>query len=237
MSDSLPPPKPRPKRAQMFMAMPLLFGALLMVSVMILGVLVFVGFTPRGERLAIRLEGTCAAEATPIVQRRINAIGLGDSMIAQEPNALLVTATLPGQDAERERAVIPGLLGQAGLLEVRDGEDVLLDQSGMKDAGLRLDENGAAMAVVELTSAAAESLNRHIIATPEEELGLFLDNVLVAMRPNTKRIDGTELRIIGDDPSPHARMAIAVDQVLVLQNGPLPCDLTVSSVVEVGGIE
>ena len=237
MSDSMPPPKPRPKRAQMFMAMPLLFGAFLMVSVFTLGVLVYVGFTPRGDRLTIRLEGACAVAAEPLVIGRIDAIGLGDPVVEQVPGALVVTATLPGQDPDRERAVIPGLLGQAGLLEVRDGEDVLLEQSGMTDAGLRLDENGTAMAVVELTTAAARSLNEHIIAAPEEELGLFLDDVLVAMRPNTKRIDGTELRIIGDKVLPHARMAIAVDQVLVLQNGPLPCGLTVGSVVESGAVE
>lgn len=221
----------------MFLALPFLFGSLLMVSMLVLSGLVYWGFTPDGERVSIRLEGACVEAARPQVEARIAALGLGAPSVSAEGSALLIEATLPGQDVDRERTVLPGMLGQAGMLEVRDGDEVVLDRSGVTGASLQLDENGAAMAVLELSEAAAKALDARVRAAPEGRLSIWLDGVQVADRPNTMLIDGTSLRVIGADQTPRARMAAAADQIIVLENGPLPCALAVGSVVAVGSAD
>ncbi|MFT4976747.1 MAG: hypothetical protein ACI8S6_002652 [Myxococcota bacterium] len=231
----LPPPAPRPKKAQLFMAMPLVFGSLLMVAVLLLAVLIWMGSPVRGERLSIRLEGACADAARSHVEARIATMGLGDPEVVVEAGALVVSVTMPGQDPEREATVLPGVLGQAGMLEVRDGAEVMLERGAISGAGLQLDENGAAMAVLELKEAAAGVLAERVKGNPQGSLSILLDGVVVAERPNTMLIDGTELRIIGSEQTPRARMAAAVDQVIVLEHGPLPCALVVGEVVRPGG--
>jgi len=225
--------QPRTSQAQLFMAMPMLFGALLMASVMVLGGLVWMGGTPTGPRVTITLQGSCAAEAGAMVESRVSAMGLGAPVVEAQGDDLRVTVTLPGLDEARERTALPALLGQAGRLAVRDGGELVLDSEGVHSAGLQLDENGSAMAVVEMTKPAAAVVDARIRASPDGALSIWLDGVQVADRPNTMLIDGTALRIIGADSTPKVRMAQAADQVILLQHGPLPCDLAVGSVVEV----
>lgn len=246
-ASSLPHPTPRPPEAQVFMALPLLFGALLMVSVLTLGVLVYRGFSPQGERLSMRLEGACAAEARPVIEARIATVGLGAPEVVLEGERVLrVTATLPGQDPDQERTAIPRLLSRRGWFGVRakgkgkgegEGEGELVSGEAVVGATLQLDESGVAMAVVTLEEAVARALSAHVLADPGGALTLWLDGELLAERPNTARIVGTELRILGSEGAPRARMAAAAAQVVVLQSGPLPCDLAVAEVVRVEDVQ
>lgn len=235
MSDT--PPAPRPKSAQMFMAMPLLFGAVLMGSVLVLAGLVWVGGTPDGARITVTVTGQCIPDAQPLIVQRMDAMGLGDPVLARTGDALQIDLTLPGRDPQREQTTVPQVISQRGWLEVRNADTVLMDRESVKDASLQLDENGSAMAVLEISEASASTLDAHVRAHPTDMLDIVLDGDVVATRPNTKRIDGSSLRIIGDDPSPRARMALAADQVIVLQNGPMPCELVVDSVVESSAAE
>lgn len=223
-------PTPRTKSAQIFMAMPLAFGALLMVAVGILALLVWRGGVATGPRLAIALQGECAAEALPTIEQRIASMGLGDPEVATVAGGVSVIVTLPGQDVGHEQATIPRTLGRAGVLSVLDGETPLAEAITIEGAGLQLDENGVAMAVVELPRETARQIGTYVHDHPDGVLTILLDGEVVAQRPNTALLETTELRIIGEQTAPRDRMRAAADQIIVLQHGPLPCDLDVVKV-------
>ncbi|MEL6348124.1 MAG: hypothetical protein AAFV53_33760 [Myxococcota bacterium] len=221
--------------ARMFMAMPLVFGALLMAAVGLLAFLVWRGGTPVGPRIAVTLSGQCFDTAQPLIRRRVAGMGLGEPVFDRDGARLRITATLPGIDAEREQRQIPIRLSQVGALSVFDGEEPLMEGSqGVESVGLQLDENGAAMAVVELDKDVARALGTHVHDHPDGALTIRLDAEVVAQRPNSALLETTELRIIGEQTLPAERMQAAADQVIVLQHGPLPCAI---EVVEVRAVE
>ena len=214
-------PKPRPKIASLFMTLPILFGGGLMISVLALGVASWLGV----------LEGACAEDAVPFVQKRIEATGLGDPVVTPQAGRLVITATLPGQDPEVERDSIPRLLGAAGQLTVQDGEQILLSREDVDRAELQLGDSGESMAVVFITEASQERLNVAINADPEGTLQIRLDGALLVERPSVGRVVELELHIIdAGEVTPKQRMRAAIDRVLVLEHGPLPCGLTVAAV-------
>ena len=226
-----PPLKPRPKTATIFMTLPVLFGGLLMIAIGGLGVAYWIGgAAASGERVDIVLEGSCAEAAQPLVRRRVDEIGLGDPQLEASGDALRVTVTLPGQSPDVERQSIPQMLGAAGLLTVHDGDEQLLGRKDIKQAKLQLGDSGEPLAVVVITEAAQDRLNESINADSEGVLQIRLDGVPLVDRPNVGRVIDQELRIIdAAELTPNDRMRLAIDRVLILNHGPLPCALSVAS--------
>jgi hypothetical protein len=224
-------PQPRPKAVTLFMTLPILFGGGLMLSVAGLALVAWLGGEASGERVDIVLEGTCASEAEPIVQARIAEMGLGEPVVRVDGPRILLTATLPGQDADVERRSIPAILAAAGELTVTRGEEVLLSRAEVERAELQLGDAGEAIAVAFIAEAAQERLNVAIDADPEGTLQIRMDGAVIVDRPSIGRVVEQELPIIDAvDVPPDRRMRAAIDRVLVLTHGPLPCALSVASV-------
>ena len=214
------------------MTLPIMFGGLLMLAIAGLGVAYWIGGgEASGERVEIVLAGSCAEEAQPLVRRRIDDIGLGDPLFEASADALRLTVTLPGQSPDVERQTIPQLLGAAGRLTVQDGDDQLLVPEDIKEAQLQLGDSGEPLAVLVITEAAQDRLNERINVDSEGTLQILLDGVLLVDRPNIARVVDQELRIIdAEEMTPNERMRAAIDRVLVLNHGPLPCALSVASI-------
>lgn len=215
-----------------FMTLPVLFGGLLMLAIGGLGLAYWLGGAEAaGERVDIVLTGECVEASQPLIRSRIDDIGLGDPLLEVSDGALRVSVTLPGQSPEVERQSIPQVLGAEGLLTVHDGDEQLLGSEDTKQAQLQLGDSGEALAVVVITEAAQERLNERINADSEGFLQIYLDGTLLVERPNMGRVVDQELRIIDAEAiSPDERMRRAIDRVLVLSHGPLPCPLSVASV-------
>lgn len=214
------------------MAAPLVVATLLMIATVTLAALAWLGGTADGDRVTIRLSGTCAAEALSHVKERASSVGLGDPEFTQEPDAIVVTATLPGLDDDA--IAIPRLLGQRGWLEIRQGDTVVLDSEAVIEANIRLDEGGAAYTWLDLKKEAVASFQAVLDADPQGELTFHLDDELAAVRPNTRGIKDDGLRVVAPgDIKPAQRMKIAADTSIVLTHGPLPCSLAASAPVPV----
>ena len=225
------PLKPRPKLATLFMTLPILFGGGLMAAVGGLALVAWIGGEATGERVEIVLEGACAAAAAPMVEQRIAQIGLGEPVIDVGAGGITITATLPGLDDAVERQSIPQMLASAGELTVTQGEEVLFSRDAVERAELQLGDAGEAIAVVIITEAAQERMNVAIDAAPKGTLQIRMDGTILVDRPSIGRVVEQELRIIDDaEVPPDLRMRAAIDRVLVLTHGPLPCPLSVASV-------
>jgi hypothetical protein len=114
---------------------------------------------------------------------------------------------------------------------------VLVAGSAVEEASLQLDESGMAMAVITLEPETAATLAAAVKAAPAGMTTLWLDDELLAERPNTALVQGRDLRIMAASGTPRERMAAAADQVVVLQSGPLPCALTVAGVVPAADVQ
>jgi hypothetical protein len=216
------------------MAAPLIVATLLMIATVTLAALAWFGGTADGDRVSIRLEGACAAEALPMVQARAESVGLGDPEIALDAGAVVVTATLPGLDDDA--TAIPRLLSRRGWLEIRQGDTVVLDGSKVKEASIRLDEGGAAYTWIDIDKESVAPFQAALDADPEGELTFHVDDELAAVRPNTRGIKDDGLRIVAPgEMLPAARMKIAADTSIVLTHGPLPCALSTSAPSPVAG--
>ena len=225
---------PRSAALSRFMAAPLILATLLMIATATLAALAWLGGTADGDRVTLRLEGTCAAEALPLVQARAEAVGLGTPELAVEPGALLVTATLPG--LPDDATSIPRLLSRRGWLEIRQGETIVLDRGVVKDASIRLDETGAAYTWIDIDEASVAGFQAVLDADPEGDLTFYLDDEVAAVRPNSRSIKDGGLRIVAPgEVLPAARMKIAADTSIALAHGPLPCSLSAGTVEPVAG--
>lgn len=221
----------RPKIATLFMTLPILFGGALMTAVAGLAVVAWIGGEATGERVEIVLEGACAAEAAPMVERRVEEIGLGEAVLDVRDGGIAITATLPGQDSEVERESIPKMLAAAGDLTVTRGEEILIRRAEVERAELQFGDVGEAIAVAIIDEAAQERMNVAIDADPEGSLQIRMDGEIMVDRPSIGRVVDQELRIIDvAEVPPDVRMRAAVDRVTILTHGPLPCSLSVASV-------
>lgn len=230
---------PRSAALSRFMAAPLIVATLLMIATVTLAALAWFGGTADGDRVTIRLEGACAAEALPDVEQRAASLGLGDPEFALEPGAILVTATLPGLDDDA--TAVPALLAQRGWLEVRQGTTVVLDSDAVIEANIRLDEGGAAYTWIDLRPEAVAPFQAVLDADIDGELTFHVDDTLAAVRPNSRGVKDDGLRVVAPgDMKPAQRMKIAADTSIVLTHGPLPCALSAGTpepVAAAGGAE
>jgi len=236
MSTSPPPHGLPPRSAALsrFMAAPLVLATVLMIATATLAVLAWLGGTADGDRVRLRLEGSCAAEALPIVQARAEAVGLGAPELAVADGALELTATLPGLDDDA--TAIPRLLSRRGWLEVRQGTTVVLDRSAVTEASIRLDETGAAYTWIEVPPEPLAALQAVLDDDPNGELTFYLDDEVTAVRPNSRGTKDGGLRIVTPgEILPAARMKVAADTSIVLAHGPLPCDLSPGAPTPVAG--
>lgn len=225
---------PRAAALSRFMAAPLIVATLLMIATVTLAALAWFGGSADGDRVTIRLAGTCAADALPMVQARAETVGMGDPELALDGGAIVLTATLPG--LEDDATSIPRLLSRRGWLEVRQGDTVVLDGSKVKEASIRLDEGGAAYTWIDLDKQSVAPFQAVLDADPEGELTFYLDDEVAAVRPNTRGIKDDGLRIVAPgEMLPGARMKIAADTSIVLTHGPLPCALVAGTPTPVAG--
>lgn len=224
---------PRSASFQRFMALPVAFAVILMVATGVLAMLSWFGGSATGARAHMVFQGTCAAEARPLLAARAEAMGLGEPEWSLVGDRLELTATLPGLDDDLE--AVPRLLSRRGLLELRRGTTVVVSRDQVEGASIRLDEAGAAYTWIDLSSAGIEALEAALEADPEGELAVISDSTAAIPRPNSRGVADDGIRVLPVAETPGQRMRRAADLAIVLTHGPLTCDMDVVSATPVAG--
>jgi len=214
-----------------FMAAPIFFGGLLFCAVGLLAFLVWMGDEADGSRVRMRLEGECVEKSSLIINRRMGEIGLGDVQISSLPNILEITATLPRmKDAESS---IPKLLAQRGILSVRTKNEWISEHIEYESVGLAQDESGMPYAKLVLKEELRKELEKAVKADPKGFLYFFLDGIPIAERPNHNLIRSDELRLRSIEGGKRLQLKTVVDWTIVLNHGPLPCEMSVKEVLSI----
>lgn len=173
------------------------------------------------------------AEARPIVERRVAAMGLADASFEPREAGFALVATLP-EDPD-VAASIPGTLATPGHFAIKAVEDgrVLVDDDGIASAGVRADLSMSPVTLVRLTDAATEELYAWVNERKEGRVALFLDDVEVWSQSNLKPMTAGELEIPPSAVDDKARMELAASRAIALGDGPLPCPVRVMGVTTV----
>lgn len=221
-----PPLQPRSKAASMFMAAPIVFASILMLAIAVLAFLAWKGGSATGERVKMTFSSSCMAEAKPIIMARVEELGLGQPFAEIRNDVLELTATLPG--LESDQLEIPKILSQQGLLRVMDGDNQLATQEDIKSVSLDLDESGMPIVKVIFDPTVHQQLAQHIDAAPREMLLIHIDEEDQVERPNSAKL-GDELRLVAQTGDTRAQMKVSADRTIVLNHGPIPCEVSVDS--------
>lgn len=224
-------PIPRSKGAMLFMAAPIVFGGLLFLAVGTLALLVWLGDTADGERVRMKFQGECAEDSVPIIRERISTIGLGDVSISSETTVIDVVATLPS--IENARNDIPLLLSRKGVLSVQDKDGVVLEQINITSATLDQDESGMPYTKIVFEEKQRKYLAEKVRQDPEGFLYFYLDDTQIVKRPNHNLVRSDELRLRSLEGGKKQQLKVTVDWSIVLEDGPLPCQIEVVSVEKI----
>lgn len=214
----------KPRKGAILLVIPIV--AVILVGVTYIGMyaMFLQGRAADGERVTMAWS-TCA-EAQPVLEKRVEAMGLGDPELTFADGTLTLVATLPAEEDVAAR--IPGTLAMTGLLEGRRIEapdDVLLSNTHITDAAMRQDLTLMPWTVLTLTDAGVERLKSAVVDQRDGKVRYTLDGVEIGVVSNLKG-PTREVELTPDGPTERDRMHAAAERTIVLGSGPLPCPLT-----------
>jgi len=209
------------------MLIPTTFAALLGVALLSLIFAIRNDGIADGERVEIALSGACLTDATPIISKRIEAVGLADPELIQSGKKLTIKVTLPAIDNAQQS--IPKLLSRRGIFQIRHNGNVILENSDVVSAKLSLDEAGLPEAMLSLEKHAQPRLQKYLDEHQADLSEIWLDEQFVINRPNTINV-GDEFRLVSEETDPKIKMKQSADFVILFTHGVLPCEITLDSV-------
>ncbi len=201
-----------------FMVIPIILATILAVFT---GVLVYKMTEDRvatGERIKLSLQGECLSEASSVILKRAENVGVGNPLFSEGNRSLEIT--LP--EIENAKTHIPHLLLRQGVWEMRDGETIVLENKDIKSVELSLDESGMPEALLTFDPASKDAAQKYLKEHIDDSTVIWIDDQMVISRPN--RIDiSDDFRLVSEQTDPRVRMQESADFVILLSNPPLDC--------------
>jgi hypothetical protein len=212
------------------------------VSIIAVGIgyalLLWFGLAGRpAEGTVMRITFAGCPDAQPLVAARIEAMGLPDVAFGETLDGFTVDTRMPTRDDVAE--ALPATLAQRGTFAIlRLTEDGSLDPStppiateaNIVEASMSLSFLDTPRARVQLDEASAEALKTWMSEHPAEGLSLQVEGRQVTTRANMPPEAAGELYLDLDHATDLDRMDFAASAAIVLEHGPLPCDLEVAEV-------
>jgi preprotein translocase subunit SecD len=224
-----PPLAPRPKIASVFMAIPVVFGGLLMLAMVSLLALSNSEGCIRGERIEVQFQTNCGEPAAQIISARVEMMGLGEPNLQQTEDTITLVATFPGY-SDTENQTIPETLAATGVLQLLAKETIVLERKDIESAQLNQDEDGMPIVEIKVTEAAAATFQAALDADPEGSMQFMLDGDFLVNRPNSRPLDGRLIRILVDRGDVASRMQRMADLNILLNTQLMPCAVQVQSI-------
>ena len=204
-------------------------AAIVTMLVVWLGSMYFMkqGRPAEGPRTTIEI-ASCA-EAQPLLQQRVEAIGLGEPVFAGSKNGTwTVTADLTGDEAVDAR--IPDVLATTGRFSVRlDGEEIVGPER-ITQAVTQVDYYANPELLIELDRDGASALLAAMKQDAERTLEYVLDGQVIGTRPTLPPIEDGRIKLEAQDPRSRQGIQTMAEWSISIPYGPLPCDARVSRI-------
>jgi len=195
------------------------------------GVLIVAGFIGRApDGNVVRMEFVGCEAALTTVQARVAEMGLGDPSFSTVDGGFTVTAQLP---AEVDRAgQIPFALAKTGSLEILDlgSRKVVATQANVTYSTVRLDWSGTPSTTIELDEAGAAALKAQMLSDKDGHIAVEIDGKQLSTYPNLQPLADGKLQIETNADQLEEATAQVAEWALLLNNGALPCDVSVKSI-------
>jgi hypothetical protein len=189
------------------------------------------GLSGRGaDGATVRVGFRGCAEAAPLVDRRLAAMGLERLGGGATADGFEVLTRLPVD--EHAATFVPDVLARTGRFEIRaqpEGE-VLATEADVAEATPEMRFLDAPHARVRLALDAAKRLDAWQKAHPQGHVEIRVDGTKVADWKNLPAVEDDELEIDQVEATIRERIDLAAAVPIVLSDGPLPCDVAVVGV-------
>jgi hypothetical protein len=227
-------PKERNARF-IFGSLPMLLAAFLVLSLIGLFVLTRIGGKAEGARVEMRFQSDCSDLIAPVIQSRVQEMGLGEPSVEVQGQQVLVVATLPG--LEDDETAVPALLASSGVFEIYQAETVesrpegeaLAGQEDILNVWYQLSLEGHPVVELELQPNALLRLQ----GRSKPVLLYTLDGVVIETWDFEEGPDEDTVELQPELLRTEDEVRMAADWVILLRTGPTPCPATVASVTTV----
>lgn len=218
--------------------LPFVMGVILAVIVGGLAIAGYVGRDATGERLTVVFETGCGEAWRPIIQQRVDTIGLVEPALTVEGDRLTLTAQFPG--LEDDATAIPALLIKPGELGVFVEGDVEWEPTGeslastadVTDARLTLDIRARSVVEITLEKEARARVHEAIRAGP---VLYVIDGEVVERYVDKRGMKAMHIDVFPERETLEEEIRVATDLSIIMQHGPAPCEATVASVTPADG--
>jgi hypothetical protein len=222
LSDPVPDEQLTPRAGCWLFLLPILLGVAMIAAYIVVFVYGIIGHPADGPRVTMTYVG--CSEAQDLVRKRVDAMGLGDPVLAPTPDGFTVTATLPSDAAIANG--IPATLARTGSFAALDAEQGTVIVDGPIASSVMQYGTDAPETVVQLDAEESTTLRKYMEEHPHGRMSYRVDGEEAFTRGNTPaEAKGTiELPVYG--VTVEQAMKIAAERDIVLANGPLPCAIT-----------
>lgn len=215
-----------PRRGCLLFTIPVLLGFGLVGGYLALFVAGVYGRPADGPRVSLTYRG--CAEAEVRVRARIDRMGLGDPRPVAVTDGFGFEVTMPAD--VRVAAAIPATLARPGTFQIvtTPAGEVVLD--GHIDGTSVHVGAGDPVTLVRLDDFGTRTLRDHMQAHPEGKVAWKVDGEVIGTRSNlpAEARGQLELEIITTEDLAEA-VALAAERDVILGEGPLPCEVTLTS--------
>lgn len=219
----------RPRAGCLILLLPVGLTILIMVAYAMLFTLGMVGSSASGDRVTVTFS-TCP-EAKPLIEKRVDMMGLGQPQWSGSETQPVLTATLPATPAAFG---IPATLARTGRFSIRRGRDlsgeVILDQDDLETAEFSTKELGNPLVVLKLQRASQQRLEQWMEDNNDASITVWIDDESILTRPADPPFRREEIDIRSEGPDGFDNLTRAVNWAMIMTHGPLPCEATIDSV-------
>jgi hypothetical protein len=214
----------KPRKGAILLVIPIL--SVIAVGILYVGMftLGIQGRAADGDRRTFAWS-TCA-EAQPVVEARVAAMGLGEPEATFADGILRLTTTLPAEADVAAR--IPQTLAMPGVITGTAESDparTVITNADITAAAMRQDLTLMPWTVLTLTEAAQERLRAFVLEERDGKVVYRLDGQTIGTVSNLKGAP-REVELTPEGTDDRDRMHKAAERSVVLGSGPLPCPLT-----------
>lgn len=203
-----------------FMMVPIVLALSLAASI---GALMFLMAQEReadGERVDLKLSGSCLTEAKDTILFRAGEVGVGEPVFSNGDQTL--SLTLPSIPNAKEH--IPSLLLRQGIWQLKAGDEVILSNQDIESVELSLDDGGMPETLLKFKSASKLDAQKWLDDHSEDISEIWLDDRKVIDRPNRIAITD-DFRLVSTETDPRIRMQESADFVILLSQKPIACSI------------
>ncbi len=231
MSESSTALDRQPRAGCWLLAIPVIGTAVIVAAYIGITVLGFIGHPANGERVEIRYEA--CAEAGPVLQRRAEAMGLGDLEVESTSGAIRMTATLPADPGVAAR--VPDTLAVPGYFAVVDGKTggEIAGPDRVETAFPHLKITGSPVTLVGLDDDGRRALALFVRDHPDGRVALEFDGERLAEIDTSDAPSGDDIEVPAAADDANLQLELAAGRAIAIQSGPMPCPVRIASVTAV----